>query len=250
MNTFLAVPERPRKQAGFTRLELLMVVMVLVALAVVRLSAATGMKNQTKIGQCAANLRQLGVSMLLYGSDNADKLPSSQSPSGGIWLWDLPWFIGNTLNQYGASQQLMYCPGTAPRFSATDNQNLYNWNPGYIHVIGYGVTLPGSPSLASTNVNYVVTPQPIQSGATLLPPPRASQRVLNADANLSSGGSYVAIFGGYQVGGRPLPHLCPHLDGFVPAGGNLGMLDGHVEWRSFPQMRLRTTGGAAPLFYW
>ena len=248
MNASLDLPAQARKQAGFTKLELLVVVMVLVALAVVRLSAATSMKNQTKIGQCAANLRQLGVSMLLYGSDNADKLPS-QTPNPGNWLWDLPWSIGNTLNQYGASQQVMYCPGTAPRFSATDNQNLYNFDPGYFHVIGYAPTLP-SPSLAATNVNYMVTPQPIQSGATLLPPPRASQRVLNADANLSAGGSYVAVYGGYQVGGRSLPHLCPHLDGFVPAGGNVGMLDGHVEWRSFDQMRVRTTGGAAPLFYW
>ena len=249
MNTSFDVLERPRKQAGFTRLELLVVVMVLVALAVVRLSAATSVKNQTKIGQCAANLRQLGVSMLLYGSDNSDKLPS-QTTIPGTWLWDLPWFIGNTLNQYGASQQVLYCPGTASRFSATDNQNLYNYSPGNFHVIGYAPSLPGSPSLPSTNVNYTITPQPIQSGSTLLPPPRASQRVLNADANLSSGGSYVAIIGGYQVGGRSLPHLCPHLDGLVPAGGNVGMLDGHVEWRSFDQMRVRTTGGGVPLFYW
>jgi len=40
------------------------------------------------------------------------------------------------------------------------------------------------------------------------------------------------------------------LDGFIPAGGNVVMLDGHVQWRNFSQMQLRTTTSAQTFFYW
>ena len=32
------------------------------------------------------------------------------------------------------------------------------------------------------------------------------------------------------------PYRTSHLSGRMPAGGNIGMLDGHVEWRQFGQM--------------
>jgi prepilin-type processing-associated H-X9-DG protein len=41
------------------------------------------------------------------------------------------------------------------------------------------------------------------------------------------------------------------VDRFLPAGGNVGMLDGHVEWRVFPQMHVRTPqGSGTPVFWW
>jgi prepilin-type processing-associated H-X9-DG protein len=43
------------------------------------------------------------------------------------------------------------------------------------------------------------------------------------------------------------PHRTSHLNGTMPVGGNLGMLDGHVEWRRFQQMRVRNT--AFPFFF-
>jgi hypothetical protein len=38
------------------------------------------------------------------------------------------------------------------------------------------------------------------------------------------------------------------LKGNVPAGGNLGFKDGHVDWRDFKLMTPRTPGG--PYFWW
>jgi prepilin-type processing-associated H-X9-DG protein len=233
---------------AFTKLELLVVVALLVLLAGLRLAAATGLKHQTKVAQCAANLRQLGLSMLLYASDNADKLPAQLGL--GSWLWDLDWYVGDILNQYGTPQEVMYCPGTAPRFTATNNEELYEYYaPGRVHVIGYAPTLPGSPSLSASNVNATVTAQPTKPfvlSPYTIPPPPASRRVLIADAIITHPGTpnYVLVQGAYKV-----PHLCPHVDGFVPAGGNVGMLDGHVEWRSFGQMQQRTTS-AQTFYYW
>ena len=236
-------------KSGFTKIELLVVLAMVALLMTLPLSAINRWHNQSKIAQCAGNLRQLGVSMLLYGNDYAEKLPTETS---GVWLWDMNWNIGTMLNEYGASEDVMYCPGTAPRFQPSDNDALYEYYaPGSIHVIGYCPTFVGAPTLLATNANPTIRPQPIRAGSTNLPPPLPSQRVLNADATMKAPGatttnSYVAIAGGYGKA-----HLSPHLNGFIPAGGNAGMLDGHVEWRAFNQMQLRTTAtGASPLFYW
>ena len=47
-------------------------------------------------------------------------------------------------------------------------------------------------------------------------------------------------------GGYVKPHLSPHLNGMIPLGGNVGMLDGHVEWRNLTNMlpRAATVLGA------
>jgi prepilin-type processing-associated H-X9-DG protein len=89
-----------------------------------------------------------------------------------------------------------------------------------------------------------------------MPPLLASRRVLLADATLSQPGqdneanragyNYSSIASGFSQRLRT-----SHLDGFLPAGGNLAMVDGHVEWRVFSQMHVRTPqGSGTPVFWW
>jgi len=249
MKTSFCTRPTTEDRAGFTKAELIMIVAVVALLAAFRLYAAAGQKNQSKIVQCACNLRQLSLSMLLYAGDDSDKLPVQTIP--GNWLWDLDWNVGNTLNKYGTPQEMMYCPGTAPRFTATNNEELYEYYAaGLFHVIGYAPTLPGSATLDPTNVNATLTPQPLKpnvlSPYTIAPEP-ASRRVLVADATITHPGTpnYVYVPGAYRVA-----HISAHLEGFIPAGGNVAMLDGHVQWRNFSQMQVRTTAGAQTAFYW
>jgi hypothetical protein len=56
----------------------------------------------------------------------------------------------------------------------------------------------------------------------------------------------------------PKLHISAHLKGNVPAGGNIGMLDSHAEWRKFDLMVPRGSGGVGgaqdngtcPTFWW
>jgi hypothetical protein len=160
--------------------------------------------------------------------------------------------LGSFVEGTGSKWTVMYCPGTAPRFSDAQNWNLYNY--GSYSVIGYASTFPATASVAATNKNPSLTPPTLPTGFSQPPTPVASERVLLADATISSFGqgnpaarytyNYVNIAGGY-----PLPHLSPHLQGEFPAGGHLGMLDGHVEWRKFADMTPRTEG-VSPVFWW
>jgi prepilin-type N-terminal cleavage/methylation domain-containing protein/prepilin-type processing-associated H-X9-DG protein len=235
-------PARADSRAGFTLIELLVVVGMIALLVVLQLPALAKTTRMTKVAQCSSNLRQFAMAHHVYGNEYNDKLPQGNP---GAWAWDLNWNTGLLLNRYGAPEEVMYCPGTAPRFTDDDNEALYEYYaPGSVHVLGYAHTLPGN-VVAATNINSTLTPQTITSGPLKLPAPLPSKRVLLADATLQTGpgGSFTFVSGGY-----PKPHTSPHLNGSVPAGGNVAMLDGHVEWRRFQDMQIRSTGG--PFFWW
>jgi prepilin-type processing-associated H-X9-DG protein len=232
---------------GFTLTELLVIVAVLAILITLRASAIASAKDQSRVAQCADNLKQFAMALQMFGAENNDKQPVS---TGGNWAWDLSWSAGNSITPYIPFQKL-YCPGTAVRFTAQDNSNLWNtFAANLFHIPGYLTTFPGTAIIAS-NQNATLTPQ-----RTSLPAPSASQRVLVADATISgsstdnhagfvAGANYnfTTIYGGYSV-----PHLSPHLNGLIPAGGNVAMLDGHVQWRKFLDMDQRAT--MATGFWW
>jgi prepilin-type N-terminal cleavage/methylation domain-containing protein/prepilin-type processing-associated H-X9-DG protein len=235
-------------QQAFTLKELLAVLFVLGLFATVALAAMGGARDRSVIAQCESNLRQFGMAVMIYGGENNDKLPSTSA--GGSWAWDLPWAMGNLLNSYGAPWQIMYCPGTAFRFSPSDNFILYtNYSPGVSHIIDYAVTFGGN-SLNSSNVNSSISPQSMLFGPGLFPPSIPSKRVLLADATLNTAANGLGPWDSIQ-GGYAKRHTSAHLLGPLPAGGNVAFLDGHVEWRPFSQMVLRTSSGAlGAYFFW
>jgi prepilin-type N-terminal cleavage/methylation domain-containing protein len=237
---------------GFTLTELLVVVAVLAILIMLRVSAIAGAKDQSRVAQCANNLKQFTLALHIYGGENKDRLPVN---SGGIWPWDMSWNTGNVITQWISFRQL-YCPGIGVRFDDEDIEGLWEYYaPGSIHILGYVPTLPGTPNIVATNLNFTLTPQRILFNGSYLPAPSPAQRVLLADATISVNGqttyslrytyNYTDIPGGF-----PIHHISPHLNGAFPAGGNEAMLDGHVEWRKFDSMVCRISGAGSPGFWW
>lgn len=235
---------------AFTLLEVLVVLALLALLAGLQLTGWAETRNRTRVAQCASNLRQFTLAMHLYGNANRDALPSA---SPGVWPWDLPWQTGSLITQY-VSWRALYCPGTSERFSDADNATLWNYVPNSLRVAGYANTFPGSSVIAS-NQNASLTPQRLNIGGVYVAAPAAATRVLVADATISMAGQYdfqqVQSYNFTAIpGGAAKPHLSPHLSGKLPEGGNLGMLDGHVEWRDFSLMRCRVSSGSVPGFWW
>ncbi len=253
MKTFRSsfIPAKAGCRAAFTLMELVVVLAMITLLVIISVPALAGTKGQTRVVQCAGNVRQFAMGLQMFGSENNDKLPVN---TAGFWAWDMAWATGNSITQYVSFKKL-YCPGTSVRFSEQDNANLWNWAPGAGRVLGYVPAIAGQ-GIITTNLNTTLTPQRIQVGSVFLPAPSPSTRVLIADATISdnptdnhagfvAGAKYnfTSVLGGYSV-----PHLSPHLNGFTPAGGNLAMLDGHVQWRNFSDMDQRAINGRG--FWW
>ncbi len=241
-----------KKRAAFTLIELLVVIAIIAVLAAMLLPALSKAKARAIKGSCMSNQKQVAMALLIYANDFNNQLPNA---AGGSWVWDLPTNICNLVIQNGGSRNTMYDP-------ANPGQNvdgLWNFNPTY-RVIGYALTFPGVASLSVSNQNATVVP-PIPNVGIVSP----SDRTLTACVVMSAPGqnqatafsktyAWIGIMGGYTAPGWT-GHQTSHLIGNkYPEGGNISMLDGHVEWRNFKlgqtfNMFPRTTG-TAPVFWW
>ena len=170
----------------------------------------------------------------MYAADNNNRLPQITS---GAWPWDVDTKTIDVLLRQGFTRQILYCPS----WSQFDTDSVWNFTASY-RVIGYVLAFQGAARLNTTNVNERLTPSTVRVGTnTFLPSP--SERELAADANLSNGLNDFFVTINFREKGHP-----PHMNGRRPAGGNIVFLDGHVDWRRFEKMSVRTSG--EPTFWY
>jgi prepilin-type processing-associated H-X9-DG protein len=253
-------PDRPHAgNRAFTRVDLLALLASVALLLFIVLPALGRVTGKTIIAQCAANLEQYDLALQIYGNENQDNLPNSP---GGNWVWDASPSLVAALTNAGVKWNNLYCPGTSPRFTEQDDLNLFNFEPGVMRVLGYASTLPCASFESgdfSTNVNTTLSMDRAADSYGWFFPIIPASRPLVADATLTDSGAsftyaimlaynWSSIDGGYVYNGHRKPHLSAHLNSLIPLGGNIGMLDGHVEWRNFKDMLPRD--GYSPYFYW
>lgn len=136
MNPFQNCPSPRDSHAGFTLVELLVVIAIIAVLAALALPTLGRSKAKAWDAACVGNLRQLGIATRTYASDHQDRLPSAeilpsqpidpQKPLPRICDVLAP-YVGKQAGTNATSATVFKCPAERRgRFAAEGSS--YEWN--------------------------------------------------------------------------------------------------------------------------
>lgn len=219
------------KHPAFTLIELLVVIAIIAILAALLLPVLASSKERARRIQCRNNLRQIGLALNLYGSENHDLLPdcTTNNPAffGSYWPWDLHTNVVNQLQARGAIRKVFYCPSNKD-MDVDERWEFWRYTGTSIRVVGYAFLLNGCEQVPKTMWRKTI----LGSETT-----NAAGTELVFDATVSQDDDYTHVVGKWT-------DRTSHLKGNKPAGGNIAFEDGHSEWRNFTDMKQNIYGDA------
>jgi type II secretory pathway pseudopilin PulG len=228
--------DEPTGSAGFTLVELMVVIGMTLVLTALLLPALSGAKERARRAVCKNNLSQLYLVCAGYANDNADVLPSAADNNDeyhSIRLSDQT--FTNLVAAYAVgNSNIFYCPNLV--FRAGPNGLVTHDAYGYI--IGYSY-LADNILTTVKGVDYALVPVKLST--------TAPTNELLADANYWTLAENASI---------PLMRMAPHTKAgsalasgpstgaggtnsasIGATGGNIELFDGSVNWRAISSMQ-------------
>ncbi len=101
-----------KKERGFTLIELLVVIAIIAILAGMLLPALSQAREKGRRIACMSNLKQIGLSIRMYATENKEFYPNKQGRTGFEML---------RLNGYVEQLQIFICPSTTDFIEPASN---------------------------------------------------------------------------------------------------------------------------------
>jgi len=255
------------KVRAFTLIELLVVIAIIAVLMAILLPALRKVRAQAKQRVCASQVRQHALAFIMWADQNDGKLPLPTH--GGSWLWDLDIETVNFMLRSGMIKEMFYCPSNPNMTKYMDHFWTYNcqWDgekltggDGAFIVSGYCYILENDTSLDGVNPKPAIRNDENKTGPKKWLRTVTESNAANAelcvdatvgqrDASMKYGYNFGTITAGGTWAGQRIHDRSNHLKSDEePFGGNIGFLDGHVEWRQFRDMEGRY--GNNICFWW
>ncbi len=221
-------PSRP-PVAAFTLIELLVVIAIIAILAAMLLPVLANAKEKGRRAACLSNLRQAILSVHMYGNDAQDHVPSGRDDLGNWHALRISSVSYTNLISYTGNFKVLDCPnfsyGKQPRYDGRWGYLVgYNYL-GDANQTGWDIRATNfwySPKkLSESGTNFILA-DANHWGLGLVMAPHGKTGPCNAgDATFrrTSGTETAADIGA--------------------VGGNVGRMDGSVQWRSLRQMMVR-----------
>jgi prepilin-type N-terminal cleavage/methylation domain-containing protein len=235
---------RARAKAGFTLIELLVVIAIIAILAALLLPALAAAKQKAIRVQCASNLKQWGLAVIMYANDNRESFPlnpTSDGASGFAWMamrlntnfypqYLYPNRAGVTTGERSV-RDVIYCPTDQWHRAVESEEDKVN-------LIGYQY-LPGRDSSGWPNYDSNGLGQWMYRNKMNGPYRRAPVMIdkIQATGTLPS----LTWYGSTGLTPQDFPFANHQGRGGISTGGNFLYEDGSVLWRKFDVVSYKKT---------
>ncbi|MBN1817804.1 MAG: type II secretion system protein [Sedimentisphaerales bacterium] len=259
---------------AFTLIELLVVIAIIAMLLAILTPALKRAKEAMRRVYCKNNQKQISLTMHIYAGENDGWFPLNES---GNWAWDVSFYTTDLVINNGGSKYTFYCPSdptkgpdkpelwqysliygqAGPPFHEEVEPDWVSGRKSNFRVTGYFWMLDMAPGSTATKAFQIQGTPKRQWLQKMSEVKNAGSIELTADATLSTDlnpdsptTSFVQVPGGSYSWNQTYDRT-NHVDGLNrPVGGSIGYVDGHVDWRKFESMQVRSPSSFRPVHWW
>jgi len=226
------LPHRRFGSGAFTLIELLVVIAIIAILAAMLLPALSGAKEKSRRAVCKNNVRQVTLAALMYAGDSREYFPSGKRNDGAYHATFLSTATFDYLDkQVRVNTNSLSCPN---KMNWIRNEAA-GWRVGYYCLWGYPTENDARSRTGSYGNGSWPWDSPKKSTDTSL------YMVMMADV-IEKGTANPNVTSAPHGRGGPVQSAIgslPEPEAIGSKGGNLGLVDGSVEWRNQHVMHAR-----------